>query len=53
MEIVQFNKLLNKFRTESFTEKEKGTKFERLMQLWLRTDPRYSNHLKEVWLWEE
>lgn len=28
---MNFKDILHKFRTESFTEKEKGTKFERLM----------------------
>ena len=49
---MTFKEILKKFRTESFTEREKGTKFERLMQLWLKTDPRY-NDLRYVWLWEE
>ncbi len=49
---MTFTEILFKFRTQSFTEKEKGTKFERLMQRWLQTDPRYNN-LTEVWLWEE
>lgn len=49
---MTFRDILQKFRTESFTEKEKGTKFERLMKLWLKTDPRY-NELTHVWLWEE
>ncbi|WP_347022480.1 DEAD/DEAH box helicase [Bacteroides ovatus] len=49
---MNFKDILHKFRTESFTEKEKGTKFERLMRSWLLTDPRY-NALEHVWLWEE
>ena len=49
---MNFKEILHKFRTESFTEKEKGTKFERLMCSWLLTDPRY-NELEKVWLWEE
>ena len=49
---MNFKDILHKFRTESFTEKEKGTKFERLMCSWLLTDPRY-NELEKVWLWEE
>ena len=39
---MNFKEILHKFRTESFTEKEKGTKFERLMRSWLLTDPRYN-----------
>lgn len=49
---MNFKDILHKFRTESFTEREKGTKFERLMRSWLLTDPRY-NELEKVWLWEE
>lgn len=49
---MNFKEILHKFRTESFTEKEKGTRFERLMRSWLLTDPRY-NELEKVWLWEE
>ena len=49
---MNFKEILHKFRTESFTEKEKGTKFERLMRSWVLTDPRY-NELEKVWLWEE
>lgn len=49
---MTFKEILNKFRTESFTEKDKGTQFERLMKSWLLTDPRY-DLLTDVWLWEE
>ena len=49
---MTFREILIKFRSQSFTEKEKGTKFEMLMQRWLQTDPRFNN-LTEVWLWEE
>ena len=49
---MQFADILHKFRTESFTQKDKGTQFERLMRSWLLSDPRYSM-LTEVWLWED
>ena len=39
---MTFKDILLKFRTQSFTEHEKGTKFERLMQRWLLTDPRFN-----------
>lgn len=48
---MTFKDILEEFRSKSFSEKEKGTQFERLIQSWLRTDPRYSQ-LTEVWLWE-
>lgn len=50
--VMTFNEILHKFRSESFTEHDKGTQFERLMRLWLLSDPRYSN-LTDVWLWED
>lgn len=45
--------ILSHFRDNALTEKEKGTKFEYLMRSWLRTDPRYSDQLERVWLWDE
>ncbi|QIK53794.1 DEAD/DEAH box helicase [Dysgonomonas sp. HDW5B] len=50
---MTFKDILQKFRKESFSEKEKGTKFERLIKSWLLTDPRYADKLQKVWLWEE
>ena len=50
--VMTFNDILHRFRSESFTEHDKGTQFERLMRLWLLSDPRYSN-LTDVWLWED
>ena len=45
--------VLKKFRGTSFTQKYKGTHFERLMCSWLRTAPRYSGLFSELWLWED
>lgn len=45
--------ILSHFRATSFTEKEKGTQFERLMLAWLKTDARYAHLFEHVWLWEE
>lgn len=50
---MSFQKILEKYRKISFTEKDKGTRFERLMQAYLRTDPKYAFKFKHVWLWEE
>ena len=50
---MTFNQILAKFRNESLTQSEKGTKFERLIKNWFRTDPRYKNDIEEIWLWEE
>ena len=45
--------ILSHFREKSFTEKEKGTQFERLMRAWLHTDPRFADRFEHVWLWED
>lgn len=49
---MTFKEVLKKYREISFNEKEKGTKFERLMRLWLLTDPRYER-LVQVWMWND
>jgi predicted helicase len=51
--MTSFQDILTNFRKESATEREKGTRFERLMQLYLRTEPFYASRFKNVWLWEE
>lgn len=48
---MSFSKVLNKYRFISHTQKDKGDKFERLMQRYLQTDPVYADELKHVWLW--
>ena len=45
--------ILTHFRTKSFTQKDKGTRFEHLMRAWLRTDARYTHLFEKVWLWDE
>ena len=48
-----FTAVLNKYRKISFSERDKGDRFERLMQTYLRTDPKYAYLFKRVWLWNE
>jgi predicted helicase len=50
---MSFNKVLEKYRKISFSERDKGDRFERLMQAYLQTDPKYAFKLKRVWLWNE
>ena len=50
---MTFRDILNKYRTQSFSEQDKGTRFERLMKAWMLTAPQYQNVIKEVWLWPE
>lgn len=48
-----FQQILNHFRKEAFSQKDKGERFERLMQLYLLTEPYYANVFKNIWLWSE
>ena len=50
---MSFPKILEKYRKISFSERDKGDRFERLMQAYLQTDPKYAHKLKKVWLWNE
>ena len=45
--------ILRQIRAKALSEKDKGAMFERLMQRWLMTDPRYSGMFTDVWLWDE
>jgi predicted helicase len=51
--MTAFNQILDKYRKISFSERDKGDRFERLMQAYLQTDPRYAYRFKKVWLWNE
>ncbi|MDR2466113.1 MAG: restriction endonuclease, partial [Prevotellaceae bacterium] len=48
-----FNNILEKYRRISSSEANKGARFERLMQAYLLTDPKYAALFKKVWLWNE
>lgn len=50
---MSFNRVLEKYRKVSHSERDKGDRFERLMQSYLLTDPKYANKFKKVWLWSE
>ena len=48
-----FDLLLDKYRKEAFSQRDKGDKFERLMKAFLMTDPRYAQLFKQVWIWRD
>lgn len=50
---MTFQKILDQFRKSAYSERDKGDKFERLMQAYLQTDPKYAYFFKNVWLWSE
>ena len=51
--MTTFQQILEKYRKHSFSERDKGDRFERLMQTYLQTDPKYTSTLKYVWMWNE
>jgi predicted helicase len=51
--MITFDQLLDKYRAISFSERDKGDRFERLIQAYLLTDPKYAYKLQKVWLWNE
>ncbi len=50
---MSFRQILNQYRQIAFSERDKGDRFERLMQAYLQTDPRYADQFANVWLWNE
>ncbi|MBQ3719181.1 MAG: restriction endonuclease, partial [Methanomicrobium sp.] len=50
---MSFSSVLEKHRKESFTQRDKGYRFEKLIQGFLKTDPLYKEVLANVWLWNE
>ncbi|MEG1738593.1 MAG: type ISP restriction/modification enzyme [Odoribacter sp.] len=50
---MTFQKILDKFRKYAISERDKGDKFEILMQVYLQTDPKYATLFSTVWLWNE
>ncbi|WP_042371598.1 restriction endonuclease [Bacteroides neonati] len=50
---MSFRKNLDKFRKYALSERDKGDKFEKLMQAYLQTDPKYITLFSTVWLWNE
>ena len=48
-----FTDILAKYRTVSFSERDKGERFERLMQAFLKTAPMYAGLFEHVWLWAD
>ncbi|NTV67025.1 MAG: DEAD/DEAH box helicase [Chlorobaculum sp.] len=50
---MPFREVLSRFRATAFSERDKGDRFERLMQAWLATDPQYAFRFSNIWLWNE
>jgi len=50
---VTIHELLGELRETALDERDKGDKFERLIQSYLRNDPEWSARFSDVWLWSE
>lgn len=50
---MSFQNILTHYRQHSFSERDKGDRFEKLIQAYLQTDPTYHSTLKYVWMWNE
>lgn len=47
------NEILDDLWCSATSEADKGSKFERLMAAYLRTDPTFADQFSDVWLWQE
>ncbi|HLV31439.1 MAG TPA: type ISP restriction/modification enzyme [Chitinispirillaceae bacterium] len=50
---MTFQQILDKYRKISHSQRDKGDRFECLMQAYIKTDPKYAYSVKNVWLWNE
>ncbi|PUA82067.1 DEAD/DEAH box helicase [Nocardioides currus] len=50
---VTIHEVLGELRASALDERDKGDKFERLVQSFLRTDPEWTAKFDDVWTWTE
>lgn len=50
---MYLEKILKKIENDSFSLRDKGTKFELLIKNWFLSAPLYCNIIKDIWLWNE
>lgn len=50
---MSFQSVIEKYRSQSYSERDKGTRFEELIARYLMTDPAYSSILEKVWVWND
>jgi predicted helicase len=51
--VATIESLLAEIRETSLSQREKGDRFERLMQAYMRADPLFAERFRAVWLWSE
>ena len=50
---ITIHDILDELRASALDERDKGDKFERLMQGYFRTDPEWALQFSDVWMWSE
>ncbi|MDR2077705.1 MAG: restriction endonuclease, partial [Rickettsiales bacterium] len=50
---ISFDDILSKYRRESSSQRDMGTKFEKIMQAFLLTDSYYRERFENVWTWSD
>lgn len=53
MSTKTFADVFDKLYFSATSEREKGTSFERMLQEYLRVEPKFSDQFSNVWLWQE
>jgi predicted helicase len=51
--MASIHDILDELRSVAYDEHDKGTRFEKLIQAYLKTEPQYYELYDEVWLWQE
>lgn len=51
--MASIHDILSELRSVAYDERDKGARFEKLIQAYLRTEPQYQDLYDEVWLWGE
>jgi len=51
--MASIHEILGELRSVAYDERDKGARFEKLVQAFLKTEPQYQDLYDEVWLWQE
>lgn len=50
---MNFAQVIERYRTQTISERDKGTRFERLIRGYFLTEPLYKTTIETVWLWSD
>lgn len=50
---MNLENILKKMEEDSFSQRDKGARFEELIKNWFLSAPLYCNDIKKIWLWNE